>query len=110
MTTPPDVHDDAAPEQHWPPLSRRAIRWVVALEREIERVDHRNQTQFMSITNALEVQFERGAVPAVVRLLLRAFLVMAKESLVAPTAFGIDDDADRIYASIEPKRRGRRGR
>ena len=88
----------------------RAIRWVAALDKRFERIDHRYHRQFISITNALEIQFEEGAVPAAVRLLLGALLATAKASLVAPTAFGLDDDADRIYASIAPKRRGRRAR
>jgi hypothetical protein len=107
MTTPSSVTDDAASDARWPPLSSRALRWVAALDRQIERLDHRDQARFMSITNALELQFEAGATPSVVRLLLRALLAAAKDSLVAPTALGIDDDPDRIYDKIAPRRRGR---
>jgi len=109
MTTPNGITDDTH-EERWPPFSRKPLRWVAALDKEIERIDHRDHVRFISITNALEVQFEQGAAPAVVRLLLRALLATARDSRVAPTAFGIDDDADRILASIEPGRRRSRGR
>lgn len=98
---------DTAAAERWPPWNRSALRWVAALEERIARLDHRYHRSFISITNALEIQFEEGAVPAAVRLLLGALLATAKESLVAPTAFGLDDDPDRIYAAIAPKRRRR---
>jgi hypothetical protein len=88
----------------------RAIRWAAALDKRFERIDHRHHRQFSSIVNALEIQFEEGAVPAAVRLLLGALLATAKEALVAPTAFGLDDDADRICVSLAPKRPGRGAR
>ena len=105
MTSFPGHPTDATPEERWPPLCTRPLRWVAALDRQIERIDHRYQAQFISITNALEVHFETGAVPAAVRLLIEALLATAKEARVAPCALGLDDDVGRIYASIVPKRR-----
>jgi hypothetical protein len=92
-------------EDRWSPLPTRALRWAATLDKQIERIDHRYQAQFMSIVNALEVQFETGAVPVAVRLLLAALLATAKEARVAPCALGLDDDVDRIFAAVAPKRR-----
>jgi hypothetical protein len=105
-----DEPTDDGVEERWPFWNRSALRWVGALEKRIIAIGHPYQRSFISITNALEIQFEEGAVPAAVRLLLKALLATTKASLVAPAALGLDGDADAIYDSIKPKRRRRRGR
>ena|ERR1022692_3593100 len=104
MTAP--TEDDAA-EHPWPPWHRPALRWVAALDDRIQQIEHHQQRSFLSIANALEIQFEEGAVPAAVRHLLRAFLETARSARVAPTALGLEDDPESIFKTIAPKARGR---
>lgn len=59
---------------------------VSAIERCILPLDLDSQGQFISLTNALEMQLESGdPVPQVVRLLADALLALAKARGVPPT-------------------------
>jgi hypothetical protein len=59
----------------------------------------------MSLTNALEFQFEAGAVPSVVHHLLLALFAFARAVGVSPEDLGISYDADEVLDLVRPKRR-----
>ena len=62
----------------------------------------------MSLTNALEFQFEVGAVPSVVHHLLEALFDFARAVGASPDDLGTRYEADEVLDRIRPKPRQRR--
>jgi len=65
-------------------------------------------TPLMSLTNALEFQFEAGAVPSVVHHLLQALFEFARAVGVSPGDLGTSYDPGEVLALICPKARRKR--
>jgi hypothetical protein len=61
----------------------------------------------MSLTNALEFQFEAGAVPSVVHHLLEALFEFARAVGVSPDDLGTRYDPGEVLDLIRPKSRRR---
>jgi hypothetical protein len=97
----------AHPEPRWPMIHRPALRWVAQLDRRIRRLDHPEQGAFMSLTNALEYQFEAGAIPEVVHHLLRALFAFASAMGVSPADLGTSCDPGEVLDLIRPRPRQR---
>jgi hypothetical protein len=57
----------------------------------------------MSLTNALEYQFEAGAVPSVVHRLLEALFEFARAAGVSPDDLGTTYDPGHVVDQIHPK-------
>lgn len=92
----------------WTPFHGPAMRWARRLDRAIQRLGPPRQVCFVSIANAIEVQFEEGADPDTLRHLLRALLRYTAAEGVSPGALKLTDtDPDSIMASLAPKRRSR---
>ena len=95
------------PEPRWPAVHRPGLRWIADVDQRIRSLDRPDQGTFMSLTNALEFQFEAGAVPLVVHHLLLALFTYAREVGVSEAELGTSDDPDAVLAVIRPKPRGR---
>jgi hypothetical protein len=88
-------------------IHRPALRWVAKVDQCIRRLDRPDQGAFMSLTNALEFQFEAGAVPSVVHHLLHALFAFARAVGVSPLDLGTSYDPDEVLGLIRPKPRRR---
>ena len=93
-------------DDRWKDCHRAGLTLCRKVDRAIARMGHPDQGAFSALTNALEVQFEQGADPETVRLLLHALLAFTRSAGLSPAALGLADDAEAELARLAPKRRG----
>lgn len=91
------------PEPRWPRVHRPGLRWIANIDDRIRSLDRPDQGTFMSLTNALEYQFEVGAVPSVLRHLLEALFEFARAVAVSPDDLGTTYDPGDVVEQIRPK-------
>jgi len=84
-----------------------AFSIISGIERSLKRLDLDCQAQFISVTNALEVQFESGdPQPIVVRLLSDALLTVAEARGVDVKKMQLSKKLDRLNDRIKQRRPG----
>ena len=81
-----------------------AFAIISGIERSLKRLDLDCQAQFISVTNALEVQFESGdPLPTVVRLLSDALLTVAEARGVDVKKMQLAKKLDRLNDRIRQR-------
>jgi hypothetical protein len=91
-------------EPRWPELHAPGLDWIQRVEHAIRGLDHPEQGAFISITNALEFQLERGADPATLRHLIAAFIAFTCSLGIQPQRIKLRDNVDAVLQEIGPTR------
>ena len=86
----------------WPTLSNPGLRWIGRVERNIAARDHPDHVAFAAIINAIQYQFENGADPGTVGLLLGALAQFASSCGISPEAVGLDADTETTLTRLSP--------
>ncbi len=86
----------------WPTFHKPALRWTERVERTIVARDHPDGGACAAILNAIEYQFEHGADPETVRLLLVALAHYTSSCGISPAAIGLDSDPAATLAKLVP--------
>ena len=86
----------------WPGFYEPALEWIKEVEAAVVNLRSPERGTFLSVTNALEYQFEQGADPETVRHLLRALLAFARAAGHQPSDLGLPDHAEATLASLSP--------
>ena len=86
----------------WPTSHKPALRWIGRVEHALAAHGHPDHGAFIAITNAIEYQFENGADPETVRLLLAALAQFASSCGISPAAIGLDPEPAATLAKLAP--------
>ena len=87
----------------WPRYHKPALRWTERVQRAIVARDHPDGGACAAILNAIEYQFENGADPETVRLLLVTLANFASSCGISPTNIGMDPDPATTLAKLHPR-------
>jgi hypothetical protein len=87
-----------------PSSTRPASTGFQRVEHAIRGLDHPEQGAFISITNALQFQLERGADPATLRHLIAAFIAFTCSLGIQPQRIKLRDNVDAVLQEIGPTR------
>lgn len=88
----------------WPTFYKPGLRWIGRVERRIEARYHPDNGAFAAIINAIQYQFENGADPGTVGLLLGALAQFTSSCGISPEAVGLDADPQTILTRLSPGR------
>ena len=98
------IGDDHVMSARWPPGYERGYRWIRKVETAIRRLKHPDQGIFVSIINAIELQFDDGADTETLRHLIAALLRFARAVRVEPTSIHLPVDPAEAVDAIAPRR------
>lgn len=88
----------------WPTLYKPGLRWIGRVERAVEARNHPDNGAFAAIFNAIQYQFENGADPGTVALLLAALAQFASSCGISPKAIALDDHPQTTLTRLSPSR------